>query len=191
MINNYYKVKDQVLNEELLISPGLVVLSTGPVPADDNEKLSQLLKISLSKDKFFLEKHVKLNPSECATPGIYLAGLAHYSKTVEETIVSAKAAVMSGWRIISRVEREIEPRISFVVYDNCDGCAYCIEPCPNSAITLIEYMYQGSVKKTVEVNESLCLGCGSCMATCPKKGIYVKNFRPDQIMAQVAVALGK
>jgi len=72
---------------------------------------------------------------------------------------------------------------------NCDGCAYCIDPCPYKALTLVEYMYQGSIKKTVERDAALCKGCGVCQATCPKKGIYVAGFRLEQLGAMVAAAL--
>jgi heterodisulfide reductase subunit A len=54
---------------------------------------------------------------------------------------------------------------------------------------LLEYMYDGTVKKTVEVNEIKCKGCGSCMATCPKLGIQVAGFTLDQLGAQVEAAL--
>jgi heterodisulfide reductase subunit A len=51
-------------------------------------------------------------------------------------------------------------------------------------------MFQGKLKKTVEVNEILCKGCGSCMATCPKQGILVAGFTLAQLEAQVDAALG-
>jgi heterodisulfide reductase subunit A len=54
----------------------------------------------------------------------------------------------------------------------------------------MEYMKDGGVKKTVEVNPIQCKGCGSCMATCPKAGIYVASFTPEQLGAQVEAALG-
>ncbi len=73
--------------------------------------------------------------------------------------------------------------------ENCDGCAYCIDPCPYKALTLIEYMYQGSIKKTVERDGALCKGCGVCQATCPKKGIFIRSFRLEQLAAMVNAAL--
>jgi heterodisulfide reductase subunit A len=79
--------------------------------------------------------------------------------------------------------------ISHVVDEACDGCAYCVDPCPYKAITLVEYQKEGVTKKTVKVNEALCKGCGCCMATCPKKGIYVKRFKLDQLSAMVEAAL--
>jgi heterodisulfide reductase subunit A len=50
-------------------------------------------------------------------------------------------------------------------------------------------MSGGSIKKTVEVDELKCKGCGVCMATCPKQGIYVRNFKLEQIAAQIEAAL--
>jgi len=76
------------------------------------------------------------------------------------------------------------------VDENCDGCAFCVDGCPFQAITLLEYMRPGQVKKTVEINETLCKGCGSCMATCPKQGIYVAGFSMPQLTAQVEAAWG-
>jgi heterodisulfide reductase subunit A len=85
---------------------------------------------------------------------------------------------------------ELESTISCPIDENCDGCAFCVDTCPYKAITLLEYMKEGSLKKTVEINEIMCKGCGSCMATCPKQGIYVAGFTPEQLGAQVEAALG-
>lgn len=107
-------------------------------------------------------------------------------REMEETVgVAARAAT-----ILSRDQIDLEPTISHVVLENCDGCAYCVDPCPFKAITLVEYEVGGEIKKRVEVNESICKGCGTCMATCPKKAIYVWHFRPEQLQAEVKAALG-
>jgi len=92
--------------------------------------------------------------------------------------------------VLSKDSIELEGNISFVLDENCDGCAYCVDPCPYKAITLFEYMKGNAVKKTVEVNETACKGCGCCMATCPKTGIFVRGFKLEQISAQVNAALG-
>ncbi|MEW6673935.1 MAG: 4Fe-4S dicluster domain-containing protein, partial [Thermodesulfobacteriota bacterium] len=92
--------------------------------------------------------------------------------------------------ILSKDFLQLEAIVSNPVDENCDGCAFCIEPCPFKALTLIEYMKNGEVKKTVETNTMLCKGCGSCMATCPKKGIVVEGFTIEQLSAQVDAALG-
>ncbi len=91
--------------------------------------------------------------------------------------------------ILSKQQIQLEAAISEVVDENCDGCAYCIDPCPYEAVTLIEYMKDDAVKKTVETDPAKCRGCGVCQATCPKKGIFIRNFKLDQISAMVDAAL--
>jgi heterodisulfide reductase subunit A len=118
-----------------------------------------------------------------------VCGLAHSPKLVDESIIQSFAAAARASTVLSKDFLELDATISFVVDENCDGCAYCIDPCPYKAITLLEYMRDGLIKKTVEVNDTACKGCGTCMATCPKKGIYVKGFKLEQIGAQVEAAL--
>ncbi|MBC8401094.1 MAG: FAD-dependent oxidoreductase [Candidatus Marinimicrobia bacterium] len=184
------EVFDQILGMAVEISADMVVLSTGVIPGAENERTAQLLKVPLGSDGFFLEAHMKLRPVDFATEGVFLCGMAHSAKTVEESIIQAQAAASRAATILTKDSIELEATISKVVDANCDGCAYCVEPCPYNAITLIECMHKGVVKKTVEVNESLCKGCGSCQATCPKQGIIVRGFKLEQITAQVEAALG-
>ncbi len=183
------RVHEQILGMELSIPADLVVLSSGMVPREGNKEIAQLLKVPLNRDGFFLEAHMKLRPVDFATDGVFLCGMAHSPKTAEESIIQAGAASAKAGALLSQDRIELEANISQVIDENCDGCAYCVEPCPYHAVTLIEYMWQGAVKKTVEVNESLCKGCGTCMATCPKKGIFVRGFTLEQIGAQVEAAL--
>ncbi len=180
---------DPILNSPVTINADLLVLSAGTVPHPENKDLAQMLKVPLDQDNFFLEAHMKLRPVDFATEGVFLCGLAHSAKSIEESITQACGAAARASTILSKDNIELEANISFVVDENCDGCAYCIDPCPYNALTLIEYMKDGEIKKTVEVNESICKGCGTCMATCPKMGIYVKGFKLEQISAQVEAAL--
>ena len=184
------EVFDPTLKMPIEISADLVVLSAGIVAGDGNEEIAKFLKVPLNKEGFFLEAHMKLRPVDFATDGVYLCGLAHSAKTVEESIIQAQATASRASTILSKDSVELEANISHVVDESCDGCAYCIEPCPYQAVTLIEYMREGAVKKTVQVDETACKGCGVCMATCPKKGIYVRGFKLEQIGAQVKAALG-
>ncbi len=182
-------VHDSILGIEIEIPADRVVLSTGIVPNEDNKEIAQFFKVPLNQDRFFLEAHIKLRPVDFATEGVFLAGLAHSPKLVDESIIQAKAAAARASTILSQDHLELEANISHIIDENCDGCAYCVEPCPFKAITLLEYMYKGAVKKVVEVNESICKGCGCCMATCPKRGAMVKGFTLDQIKAQIEAAL--
>ncbi len=183
-------VRDETLGERVQLLVDNVILATATVPREGNKDLAQLLKVPLSEDKFFLEAHRKLRPIDFATDGIFLCGNAHSPLDVEEVISQALGATARAATILSRDQIELEPTISHVVTENCDGCAYCVDPCPFKAITLVEYVVGGEVKKRVEVNEAICKGCGTCMATCPKKAIYVWHFRPEMLSAEVKAALG-
>jgi heterodisulfide reductase subunit A len=183
-------VRDETLGEVVQLLVDNVVLAAATVPREENKELAQMLKVPLSEDKFFLEAHRKLRPLDFATDGIFLCGNAHSPLAIEEVISQALGAAARAATILSKDQIELEPTISHVVTENCDGCAYCVDPCPFKAITLVEYEVNGEIKKRVEINEAICKGCGTCMATCPKRAVFVWHFRPEQLLAEVKAALG-
>jgi heterodisulfide reductase subunit A len=184
-------VHDAMLDDRVELKVDRVVLSTATVPQPDAGHLAQLLKVPLTQDGFFQEAHLKLAPVEFATEGIYLCGMAHYpKKAITESVIQAKAAAGRAATVLSRPVIEISPTISHVLIDKCDGCAYCVDPCPYKAITLIEYENDaGQTKKRVVVDETICKGCGTCQATCPKDAIFVSHFKLDQLRAMTMAAL--
>ena len=181
--------RDHVLNRPVEFSVDLLVLASAIIP-HDNKSLAELYKVSLNAEGFFAEAHAKIRPVDAATAGIFLAGLCHFPKPIEDSIAEARATAARASTILSKDTLELGSIISHPIDANCDGCAFCIEPCPFKALTLLEYMKNGDIKKTVEVNEFQCKGCGSCMATCPKQGIFVAGFSAAQLGAQVEAALG-
>jgi heterodisulfide reductase subunit A len=180
---------DPILNTPLRIDCDLVALAAAIVPGEGADAVGQLYKVPLNQDKFFLEAHMKLRPVDFATDGVFMCGLAHCPKSAEESIAQADAAAARASTILSKDEIEIDAVISEIVDENCDGCAYCIDPCPYGALMLIEYMSSGSIKKTVQRDGALCKGCGVCQATCPKKGVFIRSFRLEQLGAMVDAAL--
>ncbi len=182
-------VTDHILERPVRLHVDLLTLATAIIP-HYNAPLAELYKIPLNAEGFFTEAHAKIKPVEATTEGIYLAGLSHYPKPLQESVAEAMAAASRAATVLSRDSLELESIISRVVDENCDGCAFCVDGCPFKALTLLEYMFEGKVKKSVEVNEILCKGCGSCMATCPKQGVYVAGFSLKQLGAQVEAALG-
>jgi len=180
---------DPVLHLPVTIHADLISLSAAIVPHSDNDDLIKMLKLPQDTDNFFLEAHVKLQPVDFAARGIFLCGIAHLPKRVDECIAQATATGARAGAILSKDRIALQANLSVPVDANCDGCAFCIDTCPFKAITLVEYMNAGSVKKTVDVNEGLCKGCGICQATCPKQGIYIDLFKIDQLAAMVDAAL--
>jgi heterodisulfide reductase subunit A len=183
-------VYDQTLGMAVMISADLVVLSAGIHPHDDNRKIAQFLKVPLNSEGFFLEAHMKLRPVDFMTDGVFLCGLAHSPKSIDECIQQAQAASARAASVLFQDSLELGANISQVVDESCDGCAYCVDTCPYKAITLLDYKWHGSIKKVVETNDSICKGCGCCQATCPKKGVIIRGFTLDQIEAQIHAALG-
>jgi heterodisulfide reductase subunit A len=191
--NGHVKISldDDVLKNKINLETDLLVLSTAVVPRPDAADLARKLKLPLTQDGFFLEAHLKLRPVDFASEGIFLCGLAHGPKTADESIAQAMAAAARAATILSKTRVEIQAAISEVVDENCDGCAYCVDPCPYRAISLVEYMKNGDVKKVVDTDPARCQGCGVCQATCPKKGIFVRNFKLEQLGAMVEAALAE
>src|SRR3972149_10119868 len=83
---------DPILNRPVTINADLLVLSAGTIPHPENKDLAQMLKVPLDQDKFFLEAHMKLRPVDFATEGVFLCGLAHSAKSIEESITQACGA---------------------------------------------------------------------------------------------------
>jgi len=182
-------VFDPTLGMTLLMPADWVVLSAAMVSNPGNKELAQMLKVPLNEDGFFLEAHRKLRPIEFATDGIFLCGTAHSPMGLREAVSQAAGTATRAATVLARGTIELEPTISHVIEEKCDGCAYCVDPCPFKAITLVEYQSNGETKKRVQVNEAICKGCGTCQATCPKGAIFVWHFRPEQLQAQVYAAL--
>jgi len=182
-------LEDPILKQKIAIDTDLVVLSSGTVPIPGNEDLAKKLKVPLNQDKFFLEAHMKLRPVDFATDGIYICGLAHSPKLVEESIAQASAAASRAGTILSNDKVELDAVVSMVLDEKCDGCGYCVDPCSYHALTLIEYVRDGAIKKTIDRDLALCKGCGVCQATCPKDAIPINNFKLEQLIAMVNAAL--
>jgi len=183
---------------EVVTAQGSKEVEVGAIVIATQEKMGQAggdndyeqdLYLSRDDENFFIGALGNLNPLDFNTDGVFMCGSAREHVDTEKSIISGEAAASRVAGIISHSEMVKSPVVSIIIDENCDGCAYCIEPCPANAITLIEFMKKGEIKKTVEVNEALCKGCGSCMATCPKDGVYVNHFKPQQIKAMVETVL--
>jgi heterodisulfide reductase subunit A len=174
-------VFEPILREKIELSSDLVVLSTGIEPKKDNDVLAKMLKVPLNDEGFFLEAHVKLRPVDFATEGVFVAGMAHSPKCIDETISQAEAAVARASTIIANKKYYAEAAISHVNEELCVGCGICSGLCPFEAIEIeIE-----DTKRKSKVNEALCKGCGTCVAACPSGAMEQYGFTKRQIMAMI------
>lgn len=176
---------EPVLKQEIEIEPDLVVLSAATIPNPDNKRVAEMLKVPLTKDGFFLEAHMKLRPVDFATEGVFLCGMAHSPKYIDESIAQACAAAARASTILSKPTLEMEGIVANVNEDLCSGCRICEYLCPYGAIE----MKEKDGKLAAHVIEALCKGCGACGTACPTKAIIMGHFTTEEIIAQVRAAL--
>ncbi|UCD35836.1 MAG: CoB--CoM heterodisulfide reductase iron-sulfur subunit A family protein, partial [Nitrospiraceae bacterium] len=173
-------VKDHVLGGSVTIDAGLVALSTAVVP-DRDENLEKALSVPRSSDGFYLESHVQLKPVDSYIDGIYICGMSHFPKNMNDAIAQAKAAASKAGILLSRGHVKAEPVVSSCDADKCIGCALCTHFCPYSAIQMVK----AEKGKKADIIAAACKGCGVCASYCPAKAISMGRFTDEQINAQI------
>ncbi|MCU0615063.1 MAG: FAD-dependent oxidoreductase, partial [Desulfobacterales bacterium] len=175
---------DRSSHQEFRITPDIVALSTGIRPAPDNEKIAGMLKLSRTPEGFFMEAHVKLRPVEFPTAGIFLAGLAHSPRFVDEAVSMAKCAAQQAIKILCRDKMKTSPTYAVVDPDLCASCLACVRVCPFGA----PFMNKDGVSEIVPAK---CQGCGICPSTCPAGAITLKHSTDRQTEAEIDAFLDK
>ena len=171
-----------VLNREMEIRPDLLILATAVVPPRENP-IANLFKVPVNKDGFFVEAHVKLRPIDFSTDGVFLCGLAHSPKAMDESIAQGLGAAARAVTLLSQKEMFGNAIVAFINPESCVGCQGCLKVCPYEAIRYLED------KKICEINEVICKGCGACAATCPSASAQLKRFTSKQIYTQIDKAM--
>jgi len=183
---------DPIIAGDIVLEPDLLVLSVGIGPREGVEQLASMLKVSLNAEHFFLEAHMKLRPVEFATDGVFLAGMAHAPKFVDESIVQAAAAVSRACTVLSRDEIISAGQVAQVDQLACVACGDCVSVCPFKAIEIVhKEVTRRNWKDCAEVNPALCKGCGACAAACRSGSITLDGFDDVQIMAQIAALVSR
>ena len=176
-------VKDHVLGRPIEIETDLLTLATAIVPPK-NEALAQFFKIPVNDDGFFVEKHAKLGPSDFATDGVFLCGLAHYPKPIDEAIAQGKAAASRATTLLAQKTINTSGQVAKTDPMLCSACGVCVSICPYSAPSFIDAEARMHAGKA-QINPVLCKGCGLCVAACRSGAIHLKGFDNDQIFAQI------
>jgi heterodisulfide reductase subunit A-like polyferredoxin len=179
-------VYDPIIGQDVTLAVDALALSVGIAPHDDAHDLARLLKVPVNADRFFLEAHMKLRPVEFASEGIYLAGMAHGPKFVEESIVQAQAAVARACTVLSKTELMSAGAVAHVDPFCCVACGDCALVCPYGAVEIVtKEVARRQFKDCAEVNPALCKACGACAAACRSGCITLDGFDDRQIMAQI------
>ncbi len=171
-----------VLQREMEIRPDLLVLATAIVVPKENP-LAKLFKVPVNMDGFYVEAHVKLRPIDFATDGVFVCGLAHSPKPIDESIAQGLGAASRAGTLLAQKEMFGNAIVATINPESCVGCQGCLKVCPYEAIRYIED------REVCEVNEVICKGCGTCAATCPSGSAQLKRFTSRQIYMQIEKAL--
>jgi heterodisulfide reductase subunit A len=172
---------DLALAREITLESDQVILSTGVV-AGNTEDLASKLKVPLTSEQFFLEAHVKLRPVDTQSDGIFVCGMAHSPKTIDESISQAMAASARACRLLSKDWIDVGGIVARVDPELCASCLVCVRACPYE----VPFINDEGVS---EIDISSCQGCGVCAAECPAKAIDLLHFEDTQILAQISALL--
>ncbi|MDR2352374.1 MAG: 4Fe-4S binding protein, partial [Deltaproteobacteria bacterium] len=175
------KVFDPVSGHVLSINPDFLVLAAAMVSGNETA-LAMKYKVPLDQDGWFFEAHQKLRPVDFATDGMFMAGIAHYPKPMEEVIAQAQAAAARAVTILTQPRMTVGGIVAEINQTKCSGCGVCVSVCPYNAINLDD-------KGKAVVNEAMCKGCGNCASSCRSDAPSLRGFTNAGLFAQIASAL--
>jgi len=161
----------------------LVVLAVGIEPADDTDKLSNILNISQDPNGFLLEKHLKVRPSETSVNGIFLAGAIQGPKDIPTSIAQAESSAAKVISLISKGKVELDPHVVYFNPEECDLCRLCENICMFNALKIED--------NQLKITQANCTGCGACAAMCHSDALYIPGFTKMQISSQIQSILKK
>jgi heterodisulfide reductase subunit A-like polyferredoxin len=177
---------DPSLAKPIELHPDLLVLSMPIVPNQDARELARLFKVSIDADGFFLEAHVKLRPVDFSTDGVFMAGMAHYPKLLDETMIQAQAAASRAARVLSQKNLSAGGRVAVVDPQMCTGCLTCVRICPfNVPQIQANLTGVGNILGAAFIEPAVCQGCGTCAAECPARAIQLMHYTDAQMIAKV------
>jgi heterodisulfide reductase subunit A-like polyferredoxin len=177
-------ITDPILGLPVILKPDLLTLASAVLP-NPTEEMSEIFKVPRNAENFFNEAHAKLRPVDFPSDGIFLAGLAHYPKPIDESIAQAKAAAGRAATVLAQDKVAVGGIVAVVDPDKCAVCLTCVRTCPFN-VPVIDYTIDAAY-----IDPAKCQGCGICPSECPAKAITLKNFTDAQVIAQeLALAAG-
>jgi len=176
---------DYILNKKLELDADILALAAAVVPSAATKEIAGLFKVVLSPDGFFKEAHVKLRPVEFATDGVYLCGLAHYPKFIQETINQSYGAAGRVLTLLSHDTVVASGSICEVDENKCISCGACITACTYGAIEF----YETPQGRKAKVNPVLCKGDGLCNTKCATNAIQLKHYTDEELLSEVDAGL--
>ncbi len=186
------RVRDPILNQDIIITPDMLALSMASVPAEGTEHLAEMLGVPLSPEGFFMEDNLKLRPMDFTREGIFLCGAAHYPKFSEEAIAHALATSARAMTILGREKLEATIKFAQVDQSKCVGCLTCVRTCPFQIPRIDpQAVGVGGIVGAAYIEPTLCTGCGTCTSECPADAIQLLHYHDEQIVIPDMPVLGR
>jgi heterodisulfide reductase subunit A len=177
-------VDEHAFGTTLTFEPDLLALSLAIEPSPGTQQLAERLGLPRSPEGFFMEAHLKMRPMDFTDDGLFLAGMAHYPKFIEECITHALAAAARALAVLTRPTIQIGGAVAEVDPDRCVGCLTCVRTCP---FGIPQMLYDragvGELGGHAWIDPARCQGCGTCTGDCPARAIQLGNYRDEQLMA--------
>ncbi len=188
------QVRDLVLDRQLALPADLVPLSMAVAPSNGIGALAKMLRVPLTSEGFFEDAQLKLRPMDFTREGIFLAGMAHYPKFIEESISHALAAAARAITLLAQETLHLGGVVAQVDPQKCVGCLTCTRTCPFAipqVIALAERPGVGGLGGAAYVDPAQCQGCGTCTGECPAGAIQLVHYTDEQVMLPAAGGLGR
>jgi heterodisulfide reductase subunit A-like polyferredoxin len=172
-------VFDQNLKAPISIKADYLALSAAIRPHPASKEIARLFKLPADADGFFMEAHLKLRPLDFASSGLFLCGLAHGPKDLEESIAQAQGAAARALGILAQKEMFVGGAVARVDPLKCAICLTCLRTCPFGVPQV------NQAEGVIHIDPASCQGCGNCASACPRKAIEVMHHRDKQFVAKI------
>jgi heterodisulfide reductase subunit A len=173
------RCNDSTNNESLELKPDLLILNAAILPGEDNENLSQMLGVPLGEYGFFEEEdYMSFTPVAFSKKGICLCGLAHGPKTIDESVIQAKAAAVRALAVLGKKKLTHQAVYAEVNPGKCIACLTCVRVCPFG----VPFINEEGVAEIVPLE---CRACGVCVSSCPNDAIDLKGFTDNDVIPQI------
>ncbi len=170
--------EDTIIGDKLTKNIDLLVLSTG-VNANDNRELANIFGINVDEYNFFKEANKKTGILTFLKKDIFMCGLCHSPKHIDEAVAQGYAAAARASIFLSKKELVSPEKKSFVIERFCSGCGICVNICPFDARIIDDE------KKIAKVYETICEACGACVMACPNGAAQQYGYEKSQILKLV------
>jgi len=173
------KATDVKAGETIELKPDLIILNAAIIPNEDNNDLSRLLGVPLGEYNFFEEEdYMTFTPVDFSKKGVFLCGLSHGPKTIDESIAQAKAAAIRALSVLTKDKLVHQNVYAEVNPGKCIACLTCVRVCPFG----VPFINDDGVAEIVPVE---CRACGVCVSSCPNDAIELKSFTDFDVIPQI------